>query len=450
VSRLPRIVVLGGAAVGAGFYVIFFARIVAAGEVFHRLGFDWTMFWAQAMVLRNGGREAMYDLASMNTHLVQLAAYYRGRVSFATAQPVPYPPWFAALMVPFTVPPPPVGLALWYGVSILALLYLAYRVRGFLPNFGFFGSTVLILAAIPVATDLYTGQVALLLAIPVGEMLISFKARQDFRAGLWLAVLLVKPQYAVLFGIFVLWKLRRQAIWGAIVGTLGFVVLGLLTAGAGAFLALPRAVLSMADSQDGLGAPWLMINWRAIVPAMNLPITNQTSILVVVVLSALTMGVALFPWRGNWKPEAPEFAPRFCLLTLGALISSYHSHLHGAALLIIPVAAAWGMRTFQLPTRVAIAAALYLPTFILLWTAAIVRHFVVPSNIDVQLWYVWPSEQPAILFALAFALMTFDLSGVRISSVLASAARLWSQLSRIRHGRLIVAGATALSCWELC
>src|SRR5262245_22607491 len=242
--------------------------MIAAGEVFHRLGFDWTMFWAQAMVLRSRGGEALYDLEAMNPFLHQLSAYYKVRVGADLAQPVPYPPWFAALMVPFTIPPPPIGLALWYCASIAALVYLAYRARRFLPKVGVLGSALLMLAAVPVATDLYMGQVALLLAIPVGEMLISFKARRDFHAGLWLAVLLIKPQYAVVYGLLIVWKMRRRALAGAIVGTIGFAALGVLAAGASALLHLPGALQSMAHPQGDFRGPWWMLNG----PASVLPV----------------------------------------------------------------------------------------------------------------------------------------------------------------------------------
>src|SRR5690348_8861370 len=42
------------------FYVARFWTVLAAGELFHRLGFDWTLFYAQAMALRSGAGTGMY------------------------------------------------------------------------------------------------------------------------------------------------------------------------------------------------------------------------------------------------------------------------------------------------------------------------------------------------------------------------------------------------------
>jgi glucose/arabinose dehydrogenase len=436
--QLPRVLVLGAAAVGAGFYLAFFGRMIAAGEVFHRLGFDWTMFWAQAMVLRAGGGQSIYDLEAMNPYLRQLSAYYRIHVGANLAQPVAYPPWFAALVEPFTLLPPPLALALWYGVSIVALVFLAYRVHQFLPRLGLPVTLLLMIAAIPVATTLYMGQVGLLLAVAVGEMLVSFKAGREFRAGLWLAVLLIKPQYAVVYALLILWKMRHRAIAGAIVGTLSFALIGALFAGVDAFTQFPGALRSMADFQGDIGGPWLMINWRAIVLSLSPHIADQSGIAFVSVLSVLTIAVSLLPWRGKWNPDAPGFASCFCLLTLGGLISSYHSHLHGAVLLTVPLAAALAEPTFQLLTRLSVAVALYVPTLMLIWTAGVLRRMAVASNTDVEVWYVWPGALPAWLFLLAFALMSLNLLGVRIPGLQLSAR--WSTYIRAHQTTLILSG----------
>src|SRR5258707_8016261 len=107
-----------------------------------------------------------------------------GRAAAWTVCPTPSPPWLAAAVVPFTLPPAPVGFALWLGVSILAALFLAYRVWQLIPDLGPLGAAAAILATVPVAWGLFLGHPTVLLAIPVREMLISFKARKDLRAGL--------------------------------------------------------------------------------------------------------------------------------------------------------------------------------------------------------------------------------------------------------------------------
>src|SRR5207237_10815633 len=95
------------------FYIALFARVIAAGELFHRLGFDWSLYYAQALAVRAGGGSSMYESAEIERYLQPLMQYYGGPAASLTGWPQPYPPWFAATLVPFTLPPAPVGFALW-------------------------------------------------------------------------------------------------------------------------------------------------------------------------------------------------------------------------------------------------------------------------------------------------------------------------------------------------
>src|SRR5207302_486324 len=257
IERGARVLFVALATICVLFYLTLFWRIVAEGEMFHRLGFDWTMFHAQAMALREHGGQRMYDLSETDGYLRQLSSYYHGPAEFQTAQPVPYPPWFAAAVVPFTVPPPPLGFARWEAASVLSAVFV-----------------------------------------------------------------------------------------------------GALAAGMPAFVGLPSALREMGEFRGPFGGPAWMMNWRSIVLAARPGIGDQAGFALVSSLSLLTMALSLLPWRGRWQPDSPSFAPRFCLLTLGALISSYHSHLHGAALLVVPMAAAWAEPKLRPLTRIAVCAAI--------------------------------------------------------------------------------------------
>jgi hypothetical protein len=401
------------------FFAARFWTVITAGELFHRLGFDWSLFYAQAMALRSGAGPSMYDPAEISQFVQPLLRYYTGggAVSLSPDQmPVAYPPWFAVALVPLTFLPPPIAFAVWLGVSLLAVVFLGYRVSQFLPQLGVVGATVAILAAVPVAWGLFLGQPAVLLAIAVGEMFVSFKAGRDFRAGVWLAMLLFKPQYGLLFGLLILWKRRWSALAGVVLVGLGLVVVGLLATGLQTLIRFPEALAAMGGLREPLAGPTGMMNWRAMVLTVRSGIDEDRGALIVGVLSLLTMLAALLPWRGKWDPDAPTFAPRFCLLTLGALIASYHSHVHGAALLIVPLAAAWAAPTFRFATRVATWVSIYVLTFIVVWVTGVGQRLAVSPDANVPLWTVWPDQLPAPLFVLAFALMFVDLWAVRDQS----------------------------------
>jgi hypothetical protein len=411
---IARALFIGFSLISVAFYVVRFWGVFAAGELFHRLGFDWSLFYAQAMAVRAGAGANMYEPAEIDLYLQPLMRYYGGPAIALTGWPQPYPPWLAAMLVPFTLPPAPIGFGLWLGVSVLAALFLGYRVWQFLPDMGPIGAAAAVLAAVPVAWGLFLGQPTVLLAIPVGEMLVSFKAHKDLRAGLWLAVLLLKPQYALLFGVWILWKQRWYALAGAVVGGLAFVLIGVVAAGVPALLRFPAAMGELSDLKNAIAGPTLMMNWRALVLAARPGIDEQLGLILVWALSLLTMLAGLLVWRGKWDPDAPSCRARFCALTLGALLGSYHNHFHGAVLLVVPVAAAWASPTVKSTTRLALWAAIYIPTFFVLWVAGVVDRLAVSPDANVPLWTVWPNVLPAVLFLLAFALLCIDLSGVRV------------------------------------
>src|SRR5438309_9770012 len=75
------------------------------------------------------------------------------------------------------------------------------------------------------------------------------------------------------------------------------------------------------------------------------------------------------------------------------------------------MAAAWAEPKLRPLTRIAVCAAIYVPTLVLLWVAGVVNRLAVSADPDVPLWYVWPEALPAMLFLVAFLMMSFDLSG---------------------------------------
>src|SRR5258708_24884999 len=93
------------------FYAARFWGVFAAGELFHRLGFDWSLFYAQAMAVRAGAGANMYDPAEIDAHFQPLLRYYAGSATSLTRWPQAYPPWVAAAVEPFQLPPPPVRCA---------------------------------------------------------------------------------------------------------------------------------------------------------------------------------------------------------------------------------------------------------------------------------------------------------------------------------------------------
>ena len=211
-------------------------------------------------------------------------------------------------------------------------------------------------------------------------------------------MLLLKPQYAVLFGLLILWKWRVRALLGATLGTVALFALGLAVVGWPAFLHISDSAGDFADFRSEHAAPLLMVNWRALVLYSFPWIASNQGVVLVAILSVATVALLLSFWHGPWNPDAPEFSTRFAAIALGSIATSYHSHVHGIALILVPLAAAWAQPVFSTKTRAALLAAVYLPTLLLVWTGGVVQHFDVSSGTDNSLWYAWPVRRacPAV------------------------------------------------------
>jgi len=182
-----------------------------------------------------------------------------------------------------------------------------------------------------------------------------------------------------------------------------------LVAGYPAFLRISDALGDLADFRSEDAAPLLMVNWRAFVLYATPWIDNDRGALLATLLAAASVVLLLYLWRGPWNAGAPEFSVRFTALALGAIATSWHSHVHGIALAMVPLAAAWAQPGLTFRTRLGIAAAVYLPTLLLFYVVGIDDRFAVRSATDVSLWYVWPDGLPVLSFLAAFVLVCRDL-----------------------------------------
>ena len=220
---------------GLSFFLILWGRVVwsiySDTGLFRWIGTDFALYFAQSTVLWSGEPGAIYRPEVFNEIFQRLITLYSPDRSAVHPTHVPYLPLFAWLFTPFTLSSPLVGFALWESLQLLAVIWLAWRVTQLFPGVKQTWVTLVLLVSFPVASTLIVGQPQLLLACAVAECYLSLRRGRDFAAGLWLALLLFKPQYGLLIGLVLIWKRRWAAIAGVIVG--GIVIVGGSVSGGG-------------------------------------------------------------------------------------------------------------------------------------------------------------------------------------------------------------------------
>jgi hypothetical protein len=377
-----------------GLWLVALTQVYLGWGLFRFLGNDFGIYLAQAHVLRSGDSRGIYSIEALQPYYQQLYdSYFSVVPDAAKATQVPYPPLFAWLFTFFTLLPPHIGFILWTALNVSAALYLSWRAAGYFqkPERGFVA--LLFLASYPVLCSLITGQPTLLLACAMGLFYLALRAGKDFQAGLYLSLLLFKPQYGVLLGPLLIWKRR----WGAMAGVgLGAIVIiggSLLVAGFQTLLAYPSAFTEMAKFRGDV--PTLMINWRSLILWLSPHISDESGMLLELLLSGLTVLIMAFAWRGAWAPGEQRFSILMTLTVVATLLANHHSLPYGAALVAVPLASALADAELSRFTRLAVVAACLLPAL----------SFTLLFFLDLQA----ASRSLMVLLAISFASLFFDL-----------------------------------------
>lgn len=338
-------------------FVYILVSMVTRG-LFEYLGADYRAFRSAAQVARNDGYAAVYDLGRLEPEqrrLVQSHASPAAQGEFAVI-PVPYPPPFVALFQPLLLLPAIPGWIAWTVVNAAPLaLYARRLVNGLRPSGGGLRHVSLFLS-LPAILTLAFGQVNLLLCIAIGEFLLATRLGRDLRAGASLGLLLVKPQLAVLFFLWLLVARR----WRALVGmSLAFGLVGLASLG----LAGTEGLAAMGRLWMGYTAdlattyPDSMLNWRAAGLALR-PVLGDSWAGVVALGSGVTLLATIRVWR---RSSGRRSATGDTLATYAAATATaWHAHVH----LDLPLVATIGAAPASVfRSEVAGQALLIAPTF---------------------------------------------------------------------------------------
>jgi hypothetical protein len=333
-KRLTRVLLLTWCGAVLAFW---WSTILHSGGLFAgSLTVDFRSFWAATQAFLTAGPASVYDMPTLNRIIQELGGQGGAVAGSLVAAPAPYPPPFFLIFAPFALVPPAPGFALW------TLFNLALAAGAVWPLLrGARTPWLALLAALlffPLVFSLYAGQPSGILLFGLAQMYRSLQREQDFRAGLWLGVLLLKPQYA--FGLVLVLLLKRR--WRALIGTalagaaLALASLALVgIQGLLAYRAMLSSVAGFRSAPAGI-APTIMISWRGFLLNLLPGLTDRTGLLLTLVFSVLTILCIPVLWRGPWQPRSVSFAARMLATMIVTLLAAYHSHIYGASLLLVP------------------------------------------------------------------------------------------------------------------
>jgi hypothetical protein len=295
--------------------------------LFNNLGGDYLSFWSSGNIANTKGFSYVYDL---NTQASVQQLYAPTGEKFGVV-PTPFFPIF---IVPFQLMAlfsPGVSFSLWTLINLAVfLIYIKNRILKNLPD-RYLWVTMLI---IPVFQNIYYGQVEVWLMIFISEFLIASKNRKMFKSGIWLGLLMWKPQLL----IFVIPFLFLKKSWGTLAGffttSLFVLISSLILIGVNGLIQIKNLWL---DYSVGLpsNAPEVMMNWRMIGHHISEFISPLAGIITIILGSIFTLFLCLrliIPHHLN-NGFSSQVVPLFGIFS-ATLAVTWHSHIHMAMILI--------------------------------------------------------------------------------------------------------------------
>ena len=305
---------------------------------------DFSTFYSAAWIVHSGMGHQLYA-TNVQTHVQSLL--YPSAVTRNGLLPYIHPPFEVLVYLPLAYVSYPVAYTIWVLFSILLLLLSLRLLWPYMEELKNLWAPLPILGVLcffPVFVDLLQAQDSALLLLVFTLVFISLKKGLDFRAGLFLAIGLLKFQYALPFLVpFVLWR-RWKFLGGFAVSSAALFVLSLPVTGFrgtlsyATFLSNLVKGLSSHHVQNALGIlSNTMPNIRGAVE-MLAPIVLPQSFLkpLIVLLSGLAVLWLARRWPLGRSLSEKHFDLGFSLAVVTSLLVSYHLQMHDLSLLLIP------------------------------------------------------------------------------------------------------------------
>ncbi|MGI5835610.1 MAG: glycosyltransferase family 87 protein [Chloroflexota bacterium] len=307
---------------------------------------DFIAFWTGASLVHQGNGADLYDMEAQAAFQRELRARLELGASGAREQRlIPYhnPPALALLMAPMATLPFNWGYLLWSILQAVAFLVaVAIPLRG---SPGGRGWALLLLTFPAVADTLVWGQMVGFLLLIYSLALVALGANRPVLGGALLGLLWLKPQYGMIFPLVLLIKRRWRELAGMVATGSILVIFSFVAAGPLAlhrYLELLQRIGGYYPPAESLVKEYAMVNWRSALAHLLPGLPETTGSFLVLLLGGVTVLISLLVWRGAWEPSSPRFAGQALALTLATLIAAPHSHFHGTAMLLAPLALVLG------------------------------------------------------------------------------------------------------------
>ena len=239
-----------------------------------------------------------------------------------------YSPGLSLLLYPLTLLDEADAYRVYAGLGALAVLAVAYLAqRGIRPVEARVAVALGVISVPQMHWALRFGHLTPFLALAAlgGFLLLR---RRPYLAGLCFAFLVLKPQYAPIPALYLLWTRNGRALAGLLGGALMLEAAGFAAAGLGEIGPYVRGLLDMgSDSRDNLAA--IQQSWQYAWPGFLKSAGLEANPLLVADALALSLAAVLLVWFRGSAPTA------VAATALGMLVVAPYANFYDWGLLVV-------------------------------------------------------------------------------------------------------------------
>ncbi len=304
--------------------VLWLLRVVGA----HRFvsGSDFRAFYTGALMVLHG---AGADLGELDAQL-SWQQHVWPAVDAEHLNVWLNPPAIGLVLSPLALLSPEMAFVAWTLVLAALLAIMLAFLLDALPPAARTRASILAVTFPPITIALYQGQLSFVLAIAFLLAWRDLERRRDTRAGLWLALLLVKPQLAIVPALYLLRIKRFRPLVGLGVGALVGVALSLVVSG-------PAGLAAYANLLAQAGGPGVASSHRDAMQSFMGLVSfvmrseDAPSVRIVWALGSVAAIAAMLA-----RPaRALELDHGWALVIVVAVFTSPHLHAHDLTLLLV-------------------------------------------------------------------------------------------------------------------
>jgi len=306
--------------------------------LFNGMGGDFFSIWTSGKVADIYGYTKIYDVETIK--LIQFTQIFHVDLSSDTVSPFPSP-YFSIIVLPFKyLSRMDINTSFWLWTAFTFLLLVAYlyffmsRFSKFLKlNYSLSFVLISMLVSYPVYANFLYGNLEVFILIFAGEFIIASLTSKPIPAGLWLGLLMMKPQVLLLVVPVLLLTKNWRVLLGFSLSAIGILLISAVLSGVEGLTTWFKLLFTYAPGTE-FYSPNGMANWRMLATNLN----AWTSSSFGWIIAGAGMIATLVLWFRLCHHKYPfgsvQWVLNFGAIFAASLAFTWHSHIHMGMVLI--------------------------------------------------------------------------------------------------------------------